>query len=271
MKCCFCGPVKNCAPFLDTVLKNIEKLGSIFAEYSIVIFYDHSTDNTLQKLQLYQNQRKNSKLKVYINNSPVSQFRTHRIAYARNFCLAYIKKHYADYQFVAMMDFDDPNCKKCNPKILQKYLNRNDWDALSFNTTPAYYDIWGLSIYPFCFSYNHFRNNQYFYKILQTYVTNKLNKLATGELLPCISSFNGFSIYRIKKFVNCFYDGKVRMDLVPREFLKAHILAANSPIIYKDYGHVKGRYEDCEHRAFHLQAINNNNAKIMISPEIIFE
>ena len=108
------------------------------------------------------------------------------------------------------------------------------------------------------------RYNQDFYKILQTYVTNKLNKLATGKLLPCISSFNGFSMYRIEKFVNCFYDGRVRMDLVPRDFLKAHAIAAKSPIIYKDYGHVKGRYEDCEHRAFHLQAINNNNAMFLM-------
>ena len=275
MKCCFCGPVKNCAPFLDTVLKNIEKLGSIFEEYSIVIFYDHSTDNTLQKLQLYQmNQTllKNSgkNIKIHINTAPVSQFRTHRIAHARNYCLAYIKKYLPDYQFFAMMDFDDPNCKKCNPLVLQKYLNRDDWDALSFNTSPAYYDIWGLSIYPFCFSYNHFRNNQQFYKIMQTYVMQKLNDLDIDGLLPCISSFNGFAIYRIEQFANCYYDGRVRMDLVPRDFLKAHVLATSSPIIYKDYGHVKGRYEDCEHRAFHLQAINKNNAKIRISPEIIF-
>jgi len=50
----------------------------------------------------------------------------------------------------------------------------------------------------------------------------------------------------------------------------AHMKAANSPLIYKDYTCVKGRFEDCEHRSFHVQAINKNNAKIMISPEIIF-
>ena len=44
----------------------------------------------------------------------------------------------------------------------------------------------------------------------------------------------------------------------------------DSPIIFKEYGVVNGYYEDCEHRAFHLVAINNNNAKIRISPEIIF-
>ena len=46
--------------------------------------------------------------------------------------------------------------------------------------------------------------------------------------------------------------------------------AANSKLVYKKYVTVDGRYEDCEHRAFHIQAINNDNAKIMISPEIMF-
>jgi hypothetical protein len=49
----------------------------------------------------------------------------------------------------------------------------------------------------------------------------------------------------------------------------AHMKVANSPIVYKDYGHVKGLFEDCEHRAFHVQALNNG-AKIRISPERVF-
>ncbi len=46
--------------------------------------------------------------------------------------------------------------------------------------------------------------------------------------------------------------------------------SANSPIIYHDYGNVKGMYEDCEHRAFHIQAINTANAKIRISEDKLF-
>jgi hypothetical protein len=46
--------------------------------------------------------------------------------------------------------------------------------------------------------------------------------------------------------------------------------ATSSPIIFKDYGNVNGYYEDCEHRSFHLQGINKNNAKIRISPEVVF-
>ena len=169
------------------------------------------------------------------------------------------------------MDFDDVNCKEVNPDILKKYLGRTDWDGLSFNTTPKYYDIWALSIYPYCFSYNHFTNtDSHNYYTIQNYIVQKLNKLQNEELLRCISSFNGFSIYRTSQFMNTYYDGRIRLDLIPKKYILAHSKAANSKLIYYDYGHVKGEHEDCEHRAFHVQAINNNDAKIMITKDVLF-
>ena len=272
MKCCICGPVRNCGPFLDKVFQNIEKIGSLFEDYEILVYYDKSTDNTLIKLKQYQ--KINPRLKIYINSILTSPYRTHRLATARNFCLNYIKtKDLNEYPFFIMMDFDDVNCKEVRPEILKKYLYRdsNDWDGLSFNTSPMYYDIWGLSIFPYCFSYNHFKKTPiHNHAFIKNYIDNKLKNLKKGELLRCISSFNGFSIYRTSKFLNTQYDGRVRLDLLPKKYLTAHMIAANSKIIFKDYGHIKGKYEDCEHRAFHMKAINNDNAKIMITKDILF-
>jgi hypothetical protein len=169
-----------------------------------------------------------------------------------------------------MMDMDDVNCKNVQVEILKKYLTRNDWDSISFNTTPKYYDIWGLSIYPYCFSYNHFENNVKNYYVIQDYVMKKLQSLNQGELLHCISSFNGFAIYRTEIFIDSYYDGRIRFDLIPPDYLLAHAKVARSKIVYKDYGHVKGYAEDCEHRTFHMLAIKKHNAKIMISPEVLF-
>ena len=76
------------------------------------------------------------------------------------------------------MDFDDVNCKEVKPDVLLKYLVRNDWDALSFNTIPKYYDIWALSIYPYCFSYAHFEDTPlHNYDVIQNYIDNKLENL----------------------------------------------------------------------------------------------
>jgi hypothetical protein len=269
MSCCICGPIKNCAPYLDKVFNNIEKMGAIFDDYRIMVFYDKSSDTTLQKIIEYS--KKNPKFHFHINTKPVSPYRTHNIAKARNYCLAYIKKHSKKFPFFIMMDFDDVNCKNCNPEIVRKYLKRTDWDGLSFNTSPKYYDIWGLSIYPFCFSYNHFYKNGKTHFIIQDYIMGLLNKLKPGELLPCISSFNGFSIYRTDKFLDTYYDGRVRIDLISKKNMQSHMDITSSKLKYVKFETLDGRYEDCEHRAFHILATKNSSAKIMISPEIVFK
>jgi len=268
MNCCICGPVKNCGQYLPKVLANIERLGSLFDDYKIVIYYDVSSDNTLEILKAYQ--RFNPRLLFYVNKKPVSQFRTHRIATARNHCLQYIRENMDQFPYFIMMDFDDVNCKEVNIEPLRQSLQRDDWDGLSFNTSPAYYDIWGVSIWPFCFSYNHFEENVQYYTVIQDYIMKKLSELPPGQLLQCISSFNGLSIYRTSKFLDTYYDGRVRLDLFPKEYIQSHAKAQRSALVYKDYGHVKGRYEDCEHRAFHQMARQNSGARIMISPEVLF-
>jgi hypothetical protein len=253
----------------------MEKIGSLFDDYQMIIYYDKSSDNTLQILKKYQ--ITNPKMLFYVNNKPVSRFRTHNIAVARNFCLNYVKENKEKYPFFIMMDCDDVNCKEINTDILKKYLYRDDWDGLSFNTLPKYYDIWGLSIYPYCFSYNHFENNVRYYDIIQDFVHNSLIAAAKkNKLLECISSFNGFSIYKTNKFLNTYYDGRVRLDLIPNCNLDIHKKVTNSNLVYKKYYkpdgtiNVDGLYEDCEHRAFHIQARQKSGAKIMISPEILF-
>ena len=266
MNCCICGPVKNCGVYLQKVLENMAKIGCLFDNYQIIIYYDKSSDNTLDILKKYQ--ETNTKMFFYVNQKPVSPFRTHNLAVARNFCLNYVRQNREKFPFFIMMDCDDVNCKEINTDILKKYLYSNNWDGLSFNTTPKYYDIWALSIYPFCFSYNHFENNVKYYNIIQNYVDELLKKASSqNALLPCISSFNGFSIYRTFKFLNSYYDGKIRLDLIPKDNLEAHKNITKSKLVFKKYVTLDGRYEDCEHRSFHIQA---RGARIMISPEVLF-
>ena len=269
MNCCICGPVKNCAPYLRKIFDNIEKIGSLFDDYKIVIFYDKSNDNTLDILKEYQ--LKNSRLLFYVNEKPTSPFRTHNIAYARNHCLSYIRQNVETFPYFIMMDFDDVNCKEINLQPIKNALCSNDWDGLSFNTKGGYYDIWALSIRPYYFSYLHFKQRHFYnFQTFKDYINNLLEKVPKNSLLKCLSSFNGFAIYRTNFFLDTYYDGRIRIDLIPDFFIKQQSRLSRSKLIFHKYEHVNGYFEDCEHRAFHLQAIKNSGAKIRISPEIIF-
>jgi hypothetical protein len=287
IQCCFCGPVRNCAPFLPAVMRNIQKMGSqlFHDQYAIILFYDKSSDISLSILKTWKIKLKKEVgvlMHLYINPATtLSPYRTHRISAARNKCLDILKNNYSTTTcpYFIMMDFDEPNSKPCHPENLQKYFDTtksllNKWDALSFQTAPHYYDIWALSIAPFSFSYNHFRNNDAFYGIIQTYMDKKLAK--TKGLVSCISAFNGFAIYKTAVFLSCRYSGDIRTstqlskNIQPR-WIQQHKRATQSKQVeFRDYGHIKGAHEDCEHRPFHMQAIQQNGARIKISPEVIF-
>ena len=98
-KCCICGTVKNCGPYLVKVLQNIDKIGALFDEYSTIFAYDNSSDNSLEILENYKNTnlnkntKSNTKVIIDVNKDPVSKFRVHNIAKARNKCLNIIRQN----------------------------------------------------------------------------------------------------------------------------------------------------------------------------------
>jgi glycosyltransferase involved in cell wall biosynthesis len=73
-------------------------LGKIFDNYEIIIFFDKSNDNTLQKL--IELAKKNTKIKFYVNPNKTTPFRTHNIANGRNFLLNYVKENKDKYNYL---------------------------------------------------------------------------------------------------------------------------------------------------------------------------
>jgi hypothetical protein len=258
MKCCICGTVRNCESFLDKIFSNMELIGSLFTDYMILLYYDQSDDNTLNKMKEYQN--KNSKFLFYVNKGELLPYRTHRIALGRNYCLNMIKTNFPDYEFFVMMDCDNRCAKDINLNLLKYYLHKNTyWDSLSFNHPDGYYDSWALSKIPYVASCHHFSDCG----IGVRYITNMINNCPKDQLIKCISAFNGFAIYRTPKFINCIYDGRFRLDYIPKDLLVKNIKYAGKMNLSQNK-------EDCEHRFFHFSAFINNGARIRISPKCLF-
>jgi hypothetical protein len=59
-----------------------------------------------------------------VNKTPVTRFRTHNIAIARNFCLQYVRDNKNYFPYFIMMDMDNVNCKNLNLEPLQMMLKR---------------------------------------------------------------------------------------------------------------------------------------------------
>jgi hypothetical protein len=268
MRCCICGTVRNVGGYLDKIFSNMEKIACLFEDYVIIIYYDDSGDNTLQKLKDYQ--AVNPKLKFYVNKKLTSKHRTQRIANARNGCLQMIRSNYSDWEMFIMMDCDDVCSPDIKLDILKKYLDKNSWDSLSFNKVD-YYDIWALSIRPYIFSFRHYKDEGRVLGQMKNYIKDLLSKVPENGLLKCASAFNGFAIYRSNKFLDCSYDGTVRLDLIPKNYIYNNIIINGQKIEFKTFaGTEQTLNDDCEHRAFHLEAINKHGARIRISPEILF-
>ena len=263
LNCVFCGAVKNCGSFLNNVFQNIERLGALFDNYVIIVYYDKSNDNSLQILNDYR--KRNPRLIYYNNLKEVSRFRTHRLAHARNECIKVIYDKFKDFAYFAMMDFDDVCSQPVKIDALRKYLHKDTWDSLSFNKNP-YYDIWALSIHPYVVSHRHLESNPV--ETVKNYISTTLKDFK--GLVPCLSAFNGFAIYRTSKFVGCHYDGRLRLDLLPMNYVKSTLDTTQNKISLKNPGTECSKIEDCEHRSFHIMAINNNGARIRIAPEILF-
>jgi hypothetical protein len=259
-KCCICGTVKNCGLFLEKVFKNIETIGKVFEEYKIIISYDNSDDNSLQFLNNYKDSHPDNFI-LHIGTEPLSEFRVYNIAKARNKCLDIIRSNFPNYEYFIMIDCDNVCSSPVKLEYILYYLTINtQWDALSFNKDP-YYDTWALSKYPYSFSCMHFKN----WKAWGTYIEKIIKDTPPKTLIQCLSAFNGFAMYRTNKFINGFYDPTPRLDLLPK-----HLLQANEKLCGPVYLKEKAEKVDCEHRSFHLMAINNSNARIRIAPEIIF-
>jgi len=274
--CYICGCILNCEKYLKNIFNNIEKIGKIFNNYKVIIAYDESNDNTLNTLfKIKENLNSVCKIEIIINKNKMSIYKSENISNARNSILDFIRtENDDDYEYFIMMDFDDVCEKEINTDILNKYLINNSWDSLSFNRKD-YYDIWALSIGPYVTSCWHWNEKQlgshFVVDIMKDYINNKLNNLDKDKLLECHSAFNGFAIYRKDKFINCDYSnnifkshGLINNDLIRNNLSELNKITGNSNSLFMNL------LEDCEHRHFHLSAIQKNNAKIMISPLYLF-
>ena len=257
--CLICGCVRNCEKYLDGVFENIKKIQSLFKNTKIIISYDNSEDNTLEKIiqfkEIYD-------IDIIINNNTLSNQRTINIENARNKIIDKIYSSYSNYEYFIMMDMDDVCSKPININVLNDALQKNNvWDGLFFNNE-NYYDFWALSFNDLQYSCWHTNNPK---KIINIMNKEFKEESKNKEFISCQSAFGGFGIYKISKFNNCKYRSQIDLNLFD--------LVALTTTVSDKYNIqylIDSNIFDCEHRYFHFNAIKKNNAKLFIYNKYLF-
>jgi len=277
--CCLGLCVMNSARGLPAVIENIKRIAhesECFYRLHVIFYYDHSYDGTLNLLHRFQAEYEPSPpifdsvitVDIIINNAPRSLIRTANIANARNGILEKIRQQYASIPYFIMMDANDYSCVGViNLAVLQEVFlpeNIEQWDAVSFDREAGYYDFWALSFGDYVYSFFHFENWRTAIEQMRSQFKiwmeeNRKDK----QFLPVLSSFNGFSIYKTEKFLDCEYDHLIDIDLFPPGSIEKHVEIVGQDIQNKFDG-------DTEHRPFHLQSIRRHGSKIRIFPKWLF-
>jgi hypothetical protein len=258
--------VYNNSEGLPRALINIDKINLVFKELQIIAFYDKSSDNSLEILEKYSYYKNN--MEIIINTNERSEIRTENIAFARNSILKKIREKYKNYKYFMMMDTNNYSCiGDINIDVLRDVMNRSyEWDSISFDREAGYYDTWALSFDPFIYSSYHCDNASFVTEEKQNRFKKILNyhkELMPNKYIHVYSAFNGFAIYKTAIFLDCTYSATIKLSLFPKNILKKQISATNCLFI-------KMNRDDCEHRAFHLEAIQKHNARIRICTKSLF-
>jgi len=143
------GCARSCAPHLDQVLNNIDRLCSLYADSAVVIFENDSTDDTASRLAAYVASRPKAHLLTQNGLAAALPDRTKRLAAARNACLEFVRRApYHSYDELLVIDFDEVNQLDIDLgqfTSARAYLqSRADLHGVFANAQPFYYDIWAL-------------------------------------------------------------------------------------------------------------------------------
>ena len=274
-KCIVGACVRNCMPYLPETLQNIKRLESLFDEIYVVVAFDQSDDHSLDVLR--EHKPLFAHLDILVNPYPLSPMRTQRIADARNAILEYTDAVLSldEYPFLIMMDMDDVCVAPLRVETIDRYIDRTDWDALSFNRA-HYYDIWALSVDPYLVSCWHLSGDHNtsieIIGRIQTHMVERLRETPPDDLVEVYSAFAGLAIYRRAQFRECLYATDFPLNiLTPEQFRQTQKTMAEWPFpninVFDYTGIIRG---DCEHRAFHFEAIAKHGAKIRVSPHTVF-
>src|ERR1041385_283670 len=118
------GCVRDCAPYLPRVLKNIEALGALFAETAFVFVENDTVDATKLVLNQWGKRQKNFNI-VCLDGLAGVEARTLRLEIARNSYLEFVRsdEKLRTFNYMIVVDFDEALSNPIEPADVEKSLD----------------------------------------------------------------------------------------------------------------------------------------------------
>ena len=239
------GCCRNIECYIKQNLNIIDKIGSQFEKYKVIIYENDSTDKTRQ---LLIDSNKNSIYEYIFENNITIQSRTERIAYCRNKLLEQVKNKYSEYDYLLMLDLDDvlASGKLINTINSCFLYDSKQWDAMFAN-----YDIYALRKKKYLMSccWNDVTklkvagipHNTAYNQCIDKYI---INYPISMPLIPVVSAFGGAGLYKLSSILN------------------------NFQIKYIGYEETHIDKQICEHVPFNTELIKNG-CKLYINPKML--
>jgi hypothetical protein len=229
-KIIICGVCKDVEKTFRNTVMQIECLGSLFADYAVIIYENNSIDNTIN---LYRSWAEANPKVTFISECVdtllLPATRTERIARARNIVLEEARKpKYSDFPFLIMADLDFLTPWPIDEIVRSIHLPM-EWDCISSNGVRYdNFNYWDRFA---------FRNIKYPLgpELLNGW-WDDLNRTwfcVTGEeFCPVFSAFGGLAIYKTESILKFRYDGVPTEALT--EFYKQIFMS-----VYEENDHLR--------------------------------
>lgn len=220
-KVVLCGVCKDVALRIPFSMKIMEKIGSFFSDYRIIVYENNSSDTTGYLIQEWA--KNNNKVhaiservtkeeleKTIINRLENGDFfRPECIARARNIVLEKaLSPEYEGYDYIIWMDMDfktEPDYQA----IDEIFASAREWDAVfayGVDPRPIFWDWYALRDQE-CPLGSELLGNDWWY------LPKELNLTVQDDWYPVYSAFGGCGIYKKIALKNCRYSALVTSDL----------------------------------------------------------
>jgi hypothetical protein len=234
------GLARNLGNIIGKTMARLERTGSMFLDYRVVVYENDSVDNTLEQLMDWY---RINKLKINILSQvldhPINPGtrcldRATRMALYRNTCREYIINNYSNFDYVMVVDMDLPggwsydgisNTLGQSTQLNWDMVGSNGIiykDTAQYQSMPLFYDAWA------------FRWRHSWDPVRGSDINEK--RWFRGEPMLLVNScFGGLGMYTMAAFSSgATYDGS-----------------------------------DCEHVPFHRKLIELGHDKIFLNPSQI--